>query len=350
MKKTLYDILGVANTATTAEINSAYQERLQAMDSDANADPNVRTFLREAFHILSQEQRRSAYDASLATPNLDDLLAAESRTKSTSVDPMRRTVIWSVILLTAFVLMFIVMRSKAQKLAAAKQQHANLVQVAPPAPAPAAKAPTPVATADSSAGKSAEEIYALRSPSIALIAVFNANGALIGSGSGVVIDRGIVITNCHVALMGAQLKVKVGSETNNAAVSLADEEYDLCKLEVSGLGAPAVELGSVDTLRAGQKVFTIGAPQGLDLTISDGIISSLRETSMGMIIQTTAPISPGSSGGGMFDTAGRLVGITTFQSRAGQNLNFAVPVDWIRDMHARRATQSVGARTMGGEQ
>ena len=85
-------------------------------------------------------------------------------------------------------------------------------------------------------------------------------------------------------------------------------------------------------------MFAIGSPQGLELTISDGIVSGMRDLPQGRVIQTTAPISPGSSGGPLFDAYGRLVGIMTFQHRSGQNLNFAVPADWIADMRSRSAT------------
>jgi S1-C subfamily serine protease len=149
---------------------------------------------------------------------------------------------------------------------------------------------------------------------------------------------GTVITNCHVAIAGGSLTVKVGAEQYSASVEVADEEYDLCRLSVSGLGAPAVTIGSADSLRTGQKVYAIGAPQGLDLTISDGIVSGMRDLPQGRVIQTTAPISPGSSGGPRFDAYGRLVGIMTFQHRTGQNLNFAVPADWIANLRSRSAT------------
>jgi tetratricopeptide (TPR) repeat protein len=85
-------------------------------------------------------------------------------------------------------------------------------------------------------------------------------------------------------------------------------------------------------LVVGQNVISIGAPQGLELTLADGLISSLRPQAGSAIIQTTAPISHGSSGGGLFDSNGRLIGITTFQMVDGQNLNFALPVDWISQL------------------
>ena len=96
-----------------------------------------------------------------------------------------------------------------------------------------------------------------------------------------------------------------------------------------------MNIASVADVRTGQRVYAIGAPLGLELTISEGIVSSLREVENGKVIQTTAPVSPGSSGGGLFNAEGQLIGIVTFQTRSGQNLNFAVPADWISEMRAR---------------
>jgi S1-C subfamily serine protease len=102
-----------------------------------------------------------------------------------------------------------------------------------------------------------------------------------------------------------------------------------------GYSAPAVVIGSTKTLKVGAKVYAIGAPKGLELTLSDGIVSSLREVDGGQYIQTTAAISPGSSGGGLFDENGALVGLTTFYLAEGQNLNFAVPVEWVKELPKR---------------
>src|SRR6185503_1595669 len=148
--------------------------------------------------------------------------------------------------------------------------------------------------------------------------------------------------------------VRIGAETRAASLGMADERFDLCRLHVPGLQAPSVGIGSVESLRTGQKVFAIGAPQGLDLTISEGIVSSLREVPDGTVIQTTAPLSPGSSGGGLFNAAGQLVGITTFQHRYGQNLNFALPADWLSRMQARSSQpaqpgRNVPAQVAGGD-
>jgi S1-C subfamily serine protease len=194
-----------------------------------------------------------------------------------------------------------------------------------------------VVPADTTApgARSAENVFAEVAQSVARVNVMDATDKSIGSGSGVVIEPGIVLTSCHVAKAGTKVTVKFGELVLRAAIKLADEEFDLCRLAVAGLRAPPVKIGSVASLRTGQKVYAIGAPAGLELTISEGIVSSLRRVDEGTVIQTTAPISPGSSGGGLFDLAGNLVGIMTFQHRFGQNLNFALPADWIAQMRER---------------
>jgi serine protease Do len=200
----------------------------------------------------------------------------------------------------------------------------------------------------SSAPRSAENVFAEVAPSVARIQVMDVSGHVIALGSGVVIDKAVVLTNCHVAKRGVKLTVKVGDAVMPATIQLADEEFDLCRLTVPGLVAPAVAIGSVASLRTGQRVYAIGAPAGLELTISEGIVSALRKVDEGTVIQTTAPISPGSSGGGLFDASGAMVGIVTFQHRFGQNLNFALPADWIGQMRARRASDATLQASLSG--
>ena len=77
----------------------------------------------------------------------------------------------------------------------------------------------------------------------------------------------------------------------------------------------------------GERVYTVGAPQGLELSLAEGIVSSKRTIDGGRFIQTSAPMSSGSSGGGLFDAYGHLVGITTSILKNSQNLNFAIPAE-----------------------
>jgi S1-C subfamily serine protease len=344
-KRTLYDILGVSRDATALDIGIAYKARIAALDRNAGADPNEVNLVHEAYHVLCMPNERAAYDARLvsiaekaaakeAAQNPDLVLEPEAE----EAPPVwkNRYVLTGAALAIA-VIAFWASRPPPKpppRIVAQRELRPEDAPAPATAAGNAAVAIAPVALEP----KSAETLFAQLAPSTARITVYDVSGRAIGLGSGVVTGPGTVITNCHVAIAGGSLTVKVGAEQYSASVEVADEEYDLCRLSVSGLGAPAVTIGSADSLRTGQKVYAIGAPQGLDLTISDGIVSGMRDLPQGRVIQTTAPISPGSSGGPLFDVYGRLVGIMTFQHRTGQNLNFAVPADWIANLRSRPAT------------
>ncbi|MFZ6654450.1 trypsin-like peptidase domain-containing protein [Undibacterium sp. TJN19] len=363
MKKSLYDILAVPPDATVEQILAAYQEAISKLDSEESIahDPNKKIILREAFHVISHPQRRASYDASLAKQAIDREARESVRQQTVSKTAAKKRKSWLLPLAATAILLLGAAEWWSVRHYPAKEKNTDL------ATSSTANPPAITATASTSAGqavnpvnqsaagadtaKSAEEIYAQLSPSVALISVFNASGNQVAIGSGVVIAPEVVITNCHVTKAGVQYRAKIGKDDYPATVVMADEEFDLCRLSVPGATAPVVSMGSSEALRIGQKVYALGAPQGLDLTISDGIVSALRPLSSGKVIQTTAPISPGSSGGGLFDASGKLVGIMTFQHKFGQNLNFAVPADWINAMRARTSTSlGVGALTIKGNE
>jgi len=183
--------------------------------------------------------------------------------------------------------------------------------------------------------KTPQEIFAEASPSIVVVEVSDAGGKLEATGSGVVIAKGEVITNCHVAEEGKTLRIKLGKDRYPATIHYADRDRDLCQLSAPKLAAPSATFGDAKSLSTGARVVAIGAPEGLELSISEGLISALRDYGDGSkIIQTTAAISPGSSGGGLFDENGKLIGFTTFTLKEGQNLNFALPVTWVAALRA----------------
>ncbi len=156
------------------------------------------------------------------------------------------------------------------------------------------------------------------------------------TGSGVVVGPQRIVTNCHVLRRAKQVEVKLGNARYGTQLLYPDVERDLCMLEVKDLAAPALDIAPLTGVRVGQKVYAVGAPRGLELTLSDGLVSSIRTVKGNdQLIQTSAPISHGSSGGGLFDEGGRLVGITSGVIEAGQNLNFAVPAEYIRELPER---------------
>ena len=155
----------------------------------------------------------------------------------------------------------------------------------------------------------------------------------VSQGSGFFVRPGYVATNHHVAegATGAYVKL-VGKDTIYIVESIAatDEEHDLALLKVTGISTPVLPLANSDAVQIGETVYVIGNPQGfLEGTVSDGIISSIREGNSKKWLQMTAPISPGSSGGPVLNTRGEVIGVSVGDID-GQNLNFAAPSNYLK--------------------
>jgi len=167
-------------------------------------------------------------------------------------------------------------------------------------------------------------------PSIVVILTYNKEGMLLGQGTGFFISKGgDVITNFHV-LQGAsraEVRMSDGKIYPVKKVLAEDKIGDLVRVSV-GIPEGAVRPLSVSTSppEVGERVVVIGTPLGLEKTVSDGIVSAVRDIAeFGNIIQVTAPISPGSSGSPVINMNGGVIGVVTFFMLLGQNLNFAIP-------------------------
>lgn len=183
----------------------------------------------------------------------------------------------------------------------------------------------------------ASRVFSADAPSIVVVKAMDASGQTLALGSGVVIAKGVVVSNCHVFTENGTEAASVfyRNKRFSAKLHYADPAHDLCSFTVPDLGAPPVKMRGADALVVGEDAYAIGAPEGFNLTLSSGIISSLRKVPGGTIIQMTTPISPGSSGGGLFDSEGRLIGITSYYAANGQQLNFALPTEWITALPQR---------------
>lgn len=173
-----------------------------------------------------------------------------------------------------------------------------------------------------------EAIFSRVNKAVWLLRPTNKRGST--QGSAVAINRHYLLTNCHV--MGASTAGKilhkgVQGKPLNVTLYAADKRNDRCVLKSATALPSFVGVRPYKTINVGEKVYTIGAPQGLSLTIAEGLLSSKREEGKRRLLQTSAPISQGSSGGGLFDSNGNLLGITTLMSVRGQNLNFAIPAE-----------------------
>lgn len=170
-------------------------------------------------------------------------------------------------------------------------------------------------------------------PSAVAIETFDAKGATLTRGSGFFIAADKIITNRHVIEKSNRVEVHLmnGKKFPARGVLAIDGEGDLALLQVDVPATSAVPLPIVQTApQEGESVLVIGNPYGLEGSVSNGIVSAVREIpGYGKIIQITAPISPGSSGSPVVNMRGQVIGVATLQAAEGQSLNFAVPSERI---------------------
>jgi len=192
----------------------------------------------------------------------------------------------------------------------------------------------------------AAKIFERQADAIVLIGVKEAKGSRIGSGF-FVKENGIIVTNYHLIGSAKKIFVRLRNKKTYNRVRLLnfDEDKDIALLKVDGRGFKKVKLGDSGDIAIGQRVITIGNPLGLESTISDGLISALRKDDHGLkLLQISVPLSPGSSGGPLFTLKGEVVGITTASLEEGQNLNFAIPINYVKSLLRKSDNQKRAKR------
>jgi tetratricopeptide (TPR) repeat protein len=178
------------------------------------------------------------------------------------------------------------------------------------------------------------DIYRRNSPAVVVMIALDSLKRPMSQGSGFIVrEDGAVVTNYHVINLADDIKVAVGGRIRNTAgVLYADPENDFAIVKLEEGKYPFVILGDADSLQVGERIFVIGSPRGLENTISEGLLSGIRRVdSARKVLQMTAPISPGSSGGPVFNEKGEVVGIATFLIEDNQNLNFALPINLAKE-------------------
>jgi hypothetical protein len=171
------------------------------------------------------------------------------------------------------------------------------------------------------------DIAARARPAVVLITAMDGSRTL-GTGSGFLVSAdGMVVTNRHVIEDARNLEIRLatGEVYDRVLLVSEDERRDLAILRIPGSGLPHLSLGDDRTLAVGDPIYVLGNPRGLDGTFSDGLVSARRVMDGVSMLQITAPISPGSSGGPVMDRSGKVVAVATASFVDGQNLNLAVP-------------------------
>jgi len=205
--------------------------------------------------------------------------------------------------------------------AAGQQARTNAAQ-------PAAEAVTP------------RQIAANAHAALLLIRALDAHGDTLGLGTGFLVSPdGRFVTNYHVIQEAAQLVVKVldGAEYRDVQLVAADPASDLALMQIpNASNLPALRMGSDAAMEVGDRVFVMGNPLGMAGTFTDGMVSGKRPLEGVAMLQISAPISAGSSGGPVMNERGEVVGVATMMVMGGQNLNMAVPVRYLAPMLAAR--------------
>jgi serine protease Do len=178
-------------------------------------------------------------------------------------------------------------------------------------------------------------------------------------GAGVILSvDGYIVTNAHVVQGARKIRVRLpglespggdGSQPHGpvtAKVIGLDRQSDLAVLKIDATDLPALELADSDRLKQGQVVFAFGSPQGLENSVTMGVVSAtarqVSEDNPTTYVQTDAPINPGNSGGPLVDVDGRVVGINTFilsESGGSEGLGFAIPSNVVRNIYDQLKTE-----------
>jgi hypothetical protein len=180
------------------------------------------------------------------------------------------------------------------------------------------------------------DIYKMSSPSVVLIETYGDDGKVSGSGSGFLVSAdGRILTNFHVIAHSKRATVRLANEDAYDTVEVidVDKRKDIALIKIRAVNQPFIKLGHSNTVQVGDKIFTLGNPLGVfQNTLSDGILSGVRQMDGYKLFQLSAPISHGSSGSPVFNTFGDVIAIVEATISEGQNLNFAIPIDYAAGM------------------
>ncbi|MDM0032614.1 serine protease [Variovorax sp. J22P271] len=193
----------------------------------------------------------------------------------------------------------------------------------------------PALAAGPAAALEPDALFARLSPSVWTVRTFDAQERPLRTGSAVVVAPGRLVTRCRVLAKAASVVIRQDNVTYGATLEHPDVERDLCQIQVANFRAAPVAVAPAGSARVGQKVYAIGSPRGVENTLGEGMLTGLRGGDEGdeRLLQTTVVLAAGSAGGGLFDSEGRLLGLTAPGAEGAGGS--AVPADFLAEIPAR---------------
>jgi len=322
-KKTLYQILGVTPEATAIDIGLAHEKKVAELARTIPPDPSGVALVQQAYEILSNQHRRAAYDSSLVTAT--EKLAAQQQAPDLELEPeetedddrSRKMRLLGMVGVMALVLVAL-FRPRTPPT---------------PAPEPVAEAPKPAPPPPPKMRSGAEVLFDFNTSGGQILS-YSMSGTATHVGVALEVELGQMITTCHALPAGEKLVVKVAGQMQAAELTIVDEQLDLCRLLVPGFNTPPLKLATEDA-RAGDKIHAITMNAKGEFASTEGTITQVRATPLGKVLEVSTPIAANSSGAGIFNEYGKLVGIATAPHAFGAGLNIALPVSWIAQMRSR---------------
>jgi V8-like Glu-specific endopeptidase len=174
------------------------------------------------------------------------------------------------------------------------------------------------------------------SPGVVLIKGTASSGEVLGTGF-IISSDGKIATNLHVveSLKNGGVQLASGEKFDSFSVLAFDARKDIAIIKIPGFDLPTVALGNSNNVQVGEPVLAVGSPLGLQGTVTTGVVSSMRDDPTGggfKVLQTDASVNPGNSGGPLVNRQAEVIGIVTFKIRGGENLNFAIPINYLRGL------------------
>jgi DnaJ domain/Trypsin-like peptidase domain len=289
-RESLYDVLGVSPGARPIDIARAYEQLVAEFAKDTTPpDPRREARIREAYNVLSDEQRREEYDRLLLAPPPEPAI---DRRKAWALGGIAAAIV-------------------------AAAGYVVFGRGAAPA-----KPGRPVA-----------EIQADLVPSLGRVESFDISGKATSTGLAFTIASGVMATTCEGLASGAQVVVTIGTRAVPARVSASDEALGLCKLAVDGAGSWPLSAGAEP--KPGDRVYAAGVSGAGEVVLAEGRVKRVVTQGQARIVEAGVPVAPAMGGRPLLDVQGRVVAVATATQPGGDARHVTVPPGWADESPAR---------------